>query len=276
MTRPSRGFTLPELVIVIAIIGVVGGIFAVLLRGPIEARADLARRAALVDQAEQALHRVAYDLHNALGNSIRVGGGGTALEMINVAAAGRYRLNQDDTGIDDHDTNAHRLAINANDASFDLLGRWSVTGATGRLVVSNFGVNNANVYQNTRVITPTTTTVTVSNDTTDSEIDRVTLSANMIFRYASTNRRIYMVDTAIGYQCSGGDLTRHAYTGWNTSAPPANFGAGSLVVDGVTACDFNYDAGDTRRGPLVRLALELTRDGESVTLMHQVAIGNPP
>jgi len=69
--RLQRGFTLVELVMVIVIMGVIGGIVAVFMRSPIEAYIATSRRAALTDVADTAIRRVARDIRRALPNTLR-------------------------------------------------------------------------------------------------------------------------------------------------------------------------------------------------------------
>lgn len=267
----ARGFSLPELVIVIVITGIVAGVLVNVLSGPAIARQAIARRAALTDQADQALRRVGFDLRRALGYSIRTDAGNTAIAMLNVADAGRYRTGNGGG----HSGAAHLLNIGGNDSSFDLIGRFQATTgvAGGRLVIFHTGATGSNAWANTNVITPTTTTVTVSND---AGMDRISLSANFNFNFGSSNQRIYLVDTAVGYRCVGDELLRYSFGTWDNSLPPANFGTGTVVTDDVTACSFTYYAGTSQQAPMVIVRLVLTRDGESVTLLHQIPIGNPP
>ena len=68
----QRGFTLVELIMVIVLMGIIGGIMSVFMRGPIDAYFSGARRAALTDVADTTVRRIARDLHRALPNSIRV------------------------------------------------------------------------------------------------------------------------------------------------------------------------------------------------------------
>jgi len=90
----QRGFTLVELVMVIVILGIVGGMVAVFMRAPIEAYFDSGRRAALTDVADTAVRRMSRDLRKALPNSIRtstVNGSDTCLEFIPTRTGARYR-----------------------------------------------------------------------------------------------------------------------------------------------------------------------------------------
>src|SRR3954454_6592125 len=87
------GFTLVEMVTVIAITGIVAAAVAVFLRVPLQADQDAQRRAVISDAADTAFSRIKRDLQTALPNSVRVPSVGAAfyLEFLEVRAGGRYR-----------------------------------------------------------------------------------------------------------------------------------------------------------------------------------------
>ena len=55
-------------------------------------------------------------------------------------------------------------------------------------------------------------------------------------------------------------------------------GTSNLLVNNVTACDFNYDSGTATRGGLVTLAMTITEpdSNQSVTLIKQIHVSNQP
>ena len=67
-----RGFTLVELVAVIALTGIVVGIVSVFIRLPMQAYQDIQKRAEIVDAADTLFSRLKRDLQTALPNSVRV------------------------------------------------------------------------------------------------------------------------------------------------------------------------------------------------------------
>ena len=84
-----NGFTLIELVVVIAIAGILSTVMLQFITAPVNAYVAQSRRAVLVDIAEMALARISYDVRQALPNSIRIGCGGQCLEMLRAAGGGR-------------------------------------------------------------------------------------------------------------------------------------------------------------------------------------------
>jgi MSHA biogenesis protein MshO len=93
----SRGFTLVEAVMVIAIIGIIGGIVAVFIRAPMLNYRDTVDRAELTDQADLALRRMARDIRLALPNSVRVSAAGDHLELLQTRSGARYLAAEDGT-----------------------------------------------------------------------------------------------------------------------------------------------------------------------------------
>lgn len=283
----QHGLSLIELVMVIVITAIIAVVGFSIIYGPVQSYLDQTRRAALVDAAQQAMHRIIIDVHNALPNSIRVSGG-TALEMLNVYDGARYR-----TATGGGATPDQRLEFNKADTDFNVLGRFiniphptfdSNTGSE-YLVVFNLGPGSGDdAYTLTNVITDGGSQfhITDDPDPTKGE-DHVHLDAGYQFNNSSPNHRIYIVDKAIGYLCSGGTLNRYAGYTFNTVQPTtdAAFVAKSpsssgTVTNLVTGCTFIYDAGASNRAPLVTVALTLTNGGESVHLQNEIQVENVP
>jgi MSHA biogenesis protein MshO len=282
-----RGFTLLELIIVIAITAVVGAMVAVFVTGPVLGYTDLARRAGLVDAAESALRRMARDIRLAVPNSVRIltVGSGFALELVPVLDGGRYATAETTcdnlTGFD-----------GAADTQFDLLGTFATLDLAGianyRLVINNQGDSTSHdIYADAvsgagqRVITAAGITVSVSCGTNQ----RIAFASHQ-FRSDSPRDRVFVVTTPVTYLCepsaSGGTLTR--YEGYtfaalqadrDTNAELTGAGAtGSLIADKLTACTATSLTADVRDRGLVTLALTLAEKSETIQLTHQVQVDN--
>src|SRR5262245_5020575 len=91
---PARGVTLIELVVVIALVGILGALIVTFVQ-PIRSYIDVGRRAALADAADGALRRIGRDVRLALPNSVRVDASGQFVELLLVRTGGRYRVGED-------------------------------------------------------------------------------------------------------------------------------------------------------------------------------------
>lgn len=282
-TQTARGFTLVELVIVIALTGILAVVASIFIRAPVEGYISTANRAALVDSAQAALNQISDDIRHALPNSVRVSG--SALELLHVADGTRYR-DGNAPGAGGADI---RLQFNKADTDFNVMTLQSTSLLTNDVnhwlsvypttTTTGSGASPYDVGMSPAVITPNGTSITIGATGNGSQASEyhVTLSPGFQFLYSSPNKRIYLVDGAVSYICSGGNLTRYSgYTfGIAQPNPPAG-GTSALEVDNVSACSFTYTAGTPTRRGLVTINLSLTRNGETITLISQVHVINTP
>lgn len=267
----QRGFTLIEMVMVIVILGAIGGMVAVFMRGPIDAYIASARRAALTDVADTTVRRMGRDIRKALPNSIRTPNN-QCLEFMPTKTGGRYRA--DDT--------AAGLNFSAADASFNMLGSNSTLAgqplsadqriAVGDvIVVYNLGITGSDAYSqdNTSVVVaPAPSEAGVPPETT------ITINSKQ-FPLASGSNRFHVLpanEIAVAYVCSGGDLHRTA----STSFPITSCLATGPVLARNASCNFDYTGSDLQRNALVRMVLQMTESSETVTLQHEVHVNNTP
>lgn len=294
---PVAGVTLIELVIVIAISGLVAAVLGTFIVRPVQGYTAQMQRAALVDAAESALRRMQREIRRALPNSIRIAnegnGNGRVLELLPTVDGGLYRENPPGN------QNA-RLRFNAVDADFDTIGRLlcttdpAITGACNsyaangyRLVVYNLGQTGADAYAGTDVIAAVSTVTVTSGAAADGISDHVNLNPGFDFAFSSPNQRFFIVDDPIAYVCdqSAGTLTRYQgyaltadQTAIDTNAELGALTAGARIADKVTSCTMIYSPGTTMRAGLVSIALTLTDpdSGERIRLLHQVHVDNVP
>ncbi|GAB4350651.1 MAG: type II secretion system protein [Gammaproteobacteria bacterium] len=275
--RESRGFTLIEMVVTLVLAGIVAGITASFISGPMLGYTQTTRRAELVDAAEQALRRMARDIRRALPNSVRVDPTGRVLEMLNTVDAGRYR---DDPPPGNP---AALLTFTSPDDEFDTIGALQnfaeVDTSNDQVVIYNLSAtgaaNNAYVGDNRQQLAPGATTAT-----------HIQLAAPLQFPLASPRQRFYIVDTPVTYLCDLGAGTLSRFWGYAITHPHAavdsavelsGVGAASaLMTRHVANCTFSYQPGTSQRAGLVTLRLELSDQGERVTLLHQVHVYNTP
>ncbi len=297
VARPrSKGFTLLEMIVTLVIAGIVAGMVAMFIVKPIQGYIDLGRRAALVDAAESALRRMARDLRLALPNSVRVtnSANGFALELLPIIDGGKYTT----AGANDI-----RLNVQGNfDTDFDNFGCFhaitpSSTPYTNfRIVINNLGTLGFDAYAGTTinalgnttgVITPAGLGITITNNagancpTTGDQ--HIRFSAAHAFLDLSPHQRFYVIDKPISYLCdqTSGTLTRYANYPIQASQPATaavlNGLAGvtsALVTGSVTACSITSTSTNVRDRGLATLALTLSKDGETIRLIHQVQLDN--
>lgn len=274
--KSHRGFTLVEMVMVIVILGVIGSMVAVFMKGPIDAYTDSARRAALTDVADTVVRRMARDIRKALPNSVRTPGT-QCVEFIPTKTGGRYRTQDrvvgDGTGLD----------FTTADTSFNMLGSNAALAVGQRIVandlvvVYNLGIAGSDAYANDN----TAVTTGPGAETAAPVETPIVLSPGKQFPLASGSSRFHVVsgsEQVVGYVCSGGNVRRYVKT-LPYAAPalcPTPAATDPIVATKVGNCNFDYTGSDLLRNALVRMSLQFTDNNETVSLKHEVHINNTP
>lgn len=285
----ARGFTLVEMVMVITITGIIGGIVAVFLQAPIQQYTDIARRADMTDIADTALRRIARDVRLALPNSVRVSPDGRYLEFLPTSGGGRYRGDIDasddicpgGTAADDV------LSFTAADTCFEVLGAMPNVAAGNQVVVYNLGIPGADAYAGNTLATHNRRTVSAVG------ADNISITSTSALPFDSPGHRFHVISTPVSYVCApvaggaGGTLTR--YWGYAIqAAQPADtavaplFGASSaLLATNVSGCLFTYDPLVVGRSGLVTMHLGITEanpggGNETITLYSAAHVSNQP
>jgi MSHA biogenesis protein MshO len=290
--QSQQGFTLVEMIMVIVITGIIGGMVAVFLKAPIQQYMDVARRADMTDIADTALRRIGRDLRLALPNSVRVttgvcpvttanpGGAGTCsfLEFLPTSGGGRYRADTGGGAGCPASPGGEALDFTGTDACFGVLGGMPTGFAfvVGDMVY-NLGISGASAYaaNNTAAINVAGSTAAI-----------ITLNAAKLFPFASPNARFDVINKAVSYVCdaTGRTLMRYTYSivaggGQPTSA----LAGGNLLAGNVGAvCNFSYNAFIVaQRSGLVTMNLSITETNsgggnETVTLYNATHVSNVP
>lgn len=284
--KRNAGFTLVELVMVIALSGAVAVMISSVLSRPLQGFVDQSRRAELVDLATVAIDRMTRDIRLAVPNSLRVTGtctGGTSscrLELLRAPVGGRYRANLvNGVRRDPPQCTSSPCAIevlsplsDADRAAIPSM-NWMVIYNTGGSVAGSNTWPPLNTAQS--VISPK---VSVSLNTAVTP-NALQLSGAGIsgfrFAYASPQHRFFLADRVVGFDCNGSSVRRKEFETLDTSASSAYADAAQLAV-GVASCVFRYQPGSTQRGGLLSLQLTLMKEGERITLVRQVHVDNAP
>jgi len=261
--RLAPGVTLVEMIIVIAITGILAAAVAVFIRRPVEGYVDAARRAELSDIADTALRRITRDLRTALPNSIRVDGTGMYIEYLQTVGGGRYRSDVDSGG------GGEPLNFNAPDSTFDVIGPMPDSIAAGNLIaIYNLGAG-----------TGSTDAYTGGNTTTVSSVAAPTINiASMQFPFSSPGKRFQVVQYPVTYACESGVLRRYWSYAISPAQPVPPAGASTaLLATNVGGCSFSYaTVGASGRTGVVAISLQISQGGETVRLFQQVHVSNVP
>lgn len=267
--RRQSAFSLIELVMVIAILGVIGATVAVFMRQPIDAYQATARRAALSDLADTAVRRMARDIGRALPNSLR-NPSNQCIEFIPTRTGGRYRAEPTAAGAGDI------LDFTTADSSFGVFGDLSVLPADQRVVagdlvvVYNLGIPGADAYEGDN-------TAVVASVATGAE-STITMASKQ-FPLASPANRFQVVpgdEKIVSFTCSGGRLLRSSNHA-STNSCPTSGATVAVLANNVASCNFVYNGSDLQRNAQVRMGMVLTdASGESVSLYHEVHVNNTP
>lgn len=269
----SRGFTLVEAIVVIAITGIIAAVGVAFIRAPVEAYFDSVRRAGMSDTADTALRRINRDLRTALPNSIRIkqfpsSSGIFYLEYLQTSGGGRYRAEPDSAG------NGNVLDFTTSVSAFDVIGPVPALSAGDLIVAYNLGPGSdeSDAY-------------TGGNSTAFSSVSLpATINiASKQFPFPPPGRRFQVVQYPVTYKCDpvARELWRFwGYTISTTQPTPPVTPNSALIAQNVSACEFRYDAVSPnpalQRTGTVSMSLELSQSGETVRLFQQVHVVNAP
>jgi MSHA biogenesis protein MshO len=309
--KQQTGFTLVEMIMVMVITGIIGGMVAIFIRAPVQGYVDSARRAELTDIADTAMRRMARDVRTAVPNSVRTAGCGatSCVEFLPTKDGGRYRASVA-PGVGSAGCGSRKfdvLDFTAPDSCFEILGTPITFVAGDQIVVGSTQSDGNPPYQDPTNAACTTcirrpiavpagvgtnmAVVWVSSSYTlpaFSELDNT----------ANDSQRFDVVDgtqQAVTYACVGvggvdangnglGQLMRYWKYGYQPSqqtptaiaANPASLSA--ILADKVdcTKSAIDYSTAANTRFGLLSVWLTLTSGNESVTLYNEIHVNNAP
>lgn len=259
--RAASGFSMIELILALAVTGVLASGLMLWMSRPLEALQESHGRAAALDQASRIAATVQRELLQALPNSVRIACAGRCLEFIPALAHGDYRTAAP----------GDVLQFGGTDDRFDVLKPLGMVPQPGMQVV----INNQNALPGGQA----------SAYSSDSNNNRATVAAGATaaqlrmnpkqFPAPSPLQRFFLVATPVSYLCGpqpvGGTLRRHANYAIQ-AAQPVNTAQGDLLADDITDCGFAFDAPG-----LVTLRLAVASDtGDSVSYMAQARLPHRP
>jgi len=279
---PARGFTLVELIVVIVLIGIIGGILVLQLLPAIRSYLLVGQRAALTNQADTALRKIVGEVRSAVPNSLRLGSS-TCMELVPTKDGGRYRMGPHIEGntvagdfLDDTETRDR----------FDVLTDYVNAAVPGDAIVIG-NQNTSDVYDQVNVGivkesgAPTNAATGVSS---------ITLDAPIRVPPGYDGGRFVIVpkdEKVVTYLCVGaqldagtgaGKLYRLADANFHQTCPADAPAGAALVADKVSHCAFIYspNQGATQESGFIQLQLTLSDKGESVPLTIGAHVDNVP
>lgn len=280
--RPQQGFTLVELVIVVVLVGVLGGILAMQVAPTMQGYLAVGRRAALTDQTDTALRRIVQEVRAAVPNSLRLGSA-ECLELVPTIDGGRFRAGPDvapgrsGDAFLDHDVAATR---------FDVMTPFTTPPAVGDLVVIG-NQNPGDVYGGGNVSTITSVTDHAEADAWKGAHRLGVTPTRIPFGYEDA--RFVVVpggEQAVSYVCKDAGLVDGRGQGMlyrvvrelapaQSCTVPAD---APVLASKVASCAFVYspNQGATQQSGFVQLQLTLADGGESVALTLGAHVSNVP
>jgi MSHA biogenesis protein MshO len=295
--RRRRGFSLVEMVIAIALIGVMAVMAAPLVRLPLAAWWDASRRADLVQAAQAAHAQLALDLQRALPGSVRLRtvGARVLVELLEVRAAGRYRSGLGGAGVCPVACAApalrDALQPGCADGCFTSLGALQADAGNAPVPGGDWLVVLAgpasDPYLGGNVAVPGGVKSPLVDVTAVAEGLRVRFNAHS-FAAGSPQQRFYLVAGAVTWDCNPGTGTLRRLAGYPIAAVqpvnPAAATSNALVADGISACQWQLQPGGGTSGGgvssgtlLARFQLQRAAPGgaEVERLEHQAQFALP-
>lgn len=282
--KRTDGFTLVEMIVTIALVGIVGAILTLQIKPALQSYQSVARRASLVNQADTALRRMVTDVRSAVPNSLNMTPtpAGICMEMVPTVAGGRYRVEPDTTRPDD----SRAYDPGATDKVFDVLTALPNAARGDIVVIGNQSTDD--LYKSRSNMAPIKE---ISTPPAGIGVVRLALETSAPFSARDDGARFVVVpqnEQVVGYLCAGGNGRLAGGDGRGTLlrtvrklTDPGNCptaGAPAVVASKVADCGFVYreNEGATQQSGYLQLRLGLANGDESVSLTAGAHVENVP
>ena len=288
INNKQSGFTLVEIIIVISIMGIIGGLSSMIIGRSLDSYAALERRTDLQTSIRLAVERISRELRHALPHSICVHDGTNCVDsaenrlyFIPVRESGRY---QDRPGAYTAPPPIQRDRLPVSPQSNDRFDVLSTNGSnrldaeSGNWVVV-YNLNNTDIYtapNNIRNQINTIVQKDINNTaaTTD-DIDQIQFTGNQSFANHSPTRRFHIIENnnVTLFYLDGTNLYRDTTT---FASPNTQTGTPRLLMENVQACTFTYTPGSQQRAGLLRIDITISIQGEQIQVIHDAHVYNTP
>ena len=277
--RAGKGFTLIEMIVVIAIMGILGGMIATFVGLPVQGYVDSARRSGMNDTADIALQRIRYDVRHALPNSVQVnpapcsGSAACYLDLLSVSGSGRYRAAADPAATGPCGSAAAAvLDFTAADTCFEVLGP-PVQFQTGdQVVINNLGTPGADAYSGNSAATDVRRAYAGASGV---PVSLVLMTSVNPLPSSAVAQDFQIVHEQVRYICDPVAHTLTRYWGFTIVAPSAvtpTGGSNALLASNIGACSFSLPQGNK----LLAMQLTITEKGDSISLYGAAHINTVP
>jgi len=263
------------MVIAITILGIVGGLSALIIDRTVDGYDATARRAKLHSGARLAIDRITREVRHALPNSICTYNGSTCNSVADRVYFLKSREGSEYQTLTGNYTNGNPRAplpvFPATASSFDVLSTDSLNASINDWVVV-YNTNNTSIYnvgstKRRQINSITTKAVDASNN-----VQVINFLSATYFNGHSPSRRFQIIqDNATLFYLSGTDLFRATSA---ITSPNTPTGIPRLLLENVTALNFSYIAGTQQRASVLRIDLTITVKGESIHIIHEAHIQN--
>ena len=277
LQNQQAGFTLVEMIVVIVITGIIGGMVAIFITAPVQGYVDSARRAGMTDIADTSLRRMARDVRTSVPNSVRIAGCGAipCVEFLPTKNGGRYRA----------DTPGNVLNFGTADGSFDIVGTainftagaapdYIVVGSTQSDGVPPYDTSVAGILRKYTGAAGPQTAVTFTNTSLPVWAELPSQRFDVVdgAQQAVTYACVGTLNTLDANQNGQARLVRYSGYGFTHTLPAT---LPPVLADKVSDCQIEYSVPNQRFG-LLAVRLTLTSGGESVSLYNEIHVSNAP